>query len=242
MVKIAFCDDDMEFIKNYNGFAEKINEIVPVNYDNYMSGTDLLENYDKHDTYDIVFLDIELGIGSINGIETAKKLKKIDDNVLLVFSTNHTEFVYESFEVEPYRFIVKPFDLEKFKSVIFAAYKKLQERSNSLYLISDKTSYHVLINDIFYIESNKRVLVFHFKDNSIKSYGKLDDYAQKLYINDFISVHKSYLINFNYVAVFESESIGLRNNVIIPISRNKRKYTKDEHAKFVMRKFGANDE
>jgi DNA-binding LytR/AlgR family response regulator len=241
MVKIAFCDDDMEFIKNCNRFADEINDIVPVGYDNYMSGTDLVENYDIYDTYDIVFLDIELGNGSINGIETAKEIKKIDDNVLIVFSTNHTEYVYESFDVEPFRFIVKPFDLEKFKSVILAAYKKLQRNNNSLYLISDKSSHHVLINDIYYIESIKRVLIFHFKDNSIKSYGKLDDYAQKLYINDFISVHKSYIVNFNHMAVFESESIRLQDNIIIPVSRNKRKYVKEEHVKFVLRRFGIND-
>lgn len=240
-MKIAFCDDDREFIKSYNVLADKINEIVPVNYDNYMSGNDLIKDYDKNDKYDIVFLDIELGKDSINGIETANKLKEIDDNVLIVFCTNHTEYAYESFEVEPFRFIVKPFDLEKFKSVILAAYKKIQNSNSDLCLVSDEASHHILVNDIYYIESDKRALIFHFKDNNITSYGKLDDYSQKLYINDFILVNRSCLVNCNHIAVFESGSIRLKNDSIIPISRNKQKYAKEEHVKFVLRRFGTNE-
>lgn len=240
MVKIAFCDDNMEFIKNYDSFADKMNEIVPIKYDNYMSGTEFLENYDKYDTYDIVFLDIELG-NDINGIETAKKLREIDDNVLIVFATSHTKYVYESFDVEPFRFIVKPLNLEKLKKVILAAYEKLQKSNKILCVVSEKTVHHVVINDIYYIESDKRILIFHFKDKIIKSYGKLDDYVQRLYLNDFISVHKSYLVNFNHLADFESESVKLQNGIIIPISRNKRKYAKEEHIKFALRRYRAND-
>lgn len=240
-MKIAFCDDDPEFIKNYDMSADEINEIVPVNYDNYISGNDLIKDYDKHDSYDIVFLDIELGKDSINGIETANKLKEMDDNVLIVFCTSHTEYVYESFEVEPFRFIVKPFDSEKFKDVMLVAYKEIQKINSDLCLVSDEESQHISVNDIYYIESDKRALIFHFKENSIISNGKLDDYSQKLYVNDFVLVNKSCLVNFNHIAVLESESIRLKNDSIIPISRNKHKYAKEEHVKFVLRRFGTNE-
>ncbi len=62
-----------------------------------------------------------------------------------------------------------------------------------------------------------------------KFYGKLSEIKQKLENNNFISIHKSYLVNYCHVIEYQYEHVKMSNNTMLPISQ--------QHRKVVRRKF-----
>lgn len=108
-LNLAICDDDTNDIaimkKNILQYTiESDNNIV---VSSYFSASDLLSDYKNH-LYQIVLLDIEMP--DINGMELARQLRDMDDDLLIVFTTSYPEYMHESFEVQPFQFITKPVD------------------------------------------------------------------------------------------------------------------------------------
>ena len=68
------------------------------------------------DNYHLIFLDIEME--GLNGIETAKLLRNIDKNFILIFVTSFEQYALESFEVSPFRYLIKPVSIEKLREVL----------------------------------------------------------------------------------------------------------------------------
>jgi DNA-binding LytR/AlgR family response regulator len=236
-MKIAFCDDDQYFLSEFNKYVGKISSnITNLDFDEFHSGNSLIHQYElSKNPYDIIFLDIEME--GLNGIETAKKIRMYDENVIIIFSTSHSEYVYESFEVMPFRFIVKPVEFDKFKEVLLAAYSKIKKENRFLFFNVERNVIRLNSNDIYYMESQKRILKISTNNSTYKVYGKLATYENQLYQNDFISVHKSYLVNLNHVIEFNVNSLKVANGDVIPISENRRKYSKEEHIKYILRSY-----
>lgn len=67
--------------------------------------------------YDIVFMDIEMSV--LNGIETAKKIRKSNQKMVIIFVTDYQEYVYDVFDVLPFRFLRKPCSEEEVLAVLF---------------------------------------------------------------------------------------------------------------------------
>jgi DNA-binding LytR/AlgR family response regulator len=241
-MKIAFCDDGQTYLSLYADFMVQIESLVSdVDYEEFISGKLLLEEYNETDArpYDIVFLDIEMD--GYNGIEVAKKIRLFDENVIIIFVTSHTNYVYEAFEVSPLRFLVKPVEFKSFKEIFLVAYEKLKKNNSAIFLNISNDTVRLNCGDIYYIESSRKILIFHTNSGEIRAYGKLNDYADRLYQNDFIRVHKSYLVNYNHVKKFSFDALVIINGDIIPISENNRRYAKDESLKFVLRSYKTND-
>lgn len=111
MLKIAICDDEpmfgnkLELILLENAKKEQIQ----INIDVYQSGTSLLKGmWEDAVSYDIIFLDIEMD--GMDGLETAKEIRKKNELVLLIYVTSHKSYAIEAYEVQPFRFVVKPID------------------------------------------------------------------------------------------------------------------------------------
>lgn len=99
-MNIAICDDNVNFVN----WLEEIVLHAPHEVDIFLDGGELLSYIDKsRSSYDTIFLDIEMN--GLNGIETAKKIRKNNQNVLIIFVTEYQEYVYDVFEVLPFRFL-----------------------------------------------------------------------------------------------------------------------------------------
>ena len=66
--------------------------------------------------YQIIFLDIEMQ--EMNGIEVARRLRELEKDFLLVFITGYDNYMLESFEVLPFRYVLKPIDSEKLEPIL----------------------------------------------------------------------------------------------------------------------------
>lgn len=187
---------------------------------------------------DIVFLDIEMP--QKNGFELFKNFEKLNFHVVFVTAYNH--YAIKAFEVSAVDYLLKPIDVQRLKEAEEKLVKQTQLNPNFQVLknnletpepkhitIPYKTDSAVVkINDIVYIQANRaysKILVF----NTDKQIETAYTYAKKLvYFEEnlpkklFIRVHRSWVINFNFITSYSRKSnlITLKNMQQIPVSKS----------------------
>jgi len=89
------------------------------------------------------------------------------------------------------------------------------------------TKYNLPIRDIIYFESRNREVIIHTVNGTEVFYGRLKDIYEYLNKLKFIQIHKSYLVNYNYIVKLEYHQVTMSNNVVLPISQANRKKTRE---------------
>lgn len=180
MIRVAICDDERLI-------TEKIEELVVgacvkrgvrVNADTFYSGSSLIEYIRMGNEYDIIYLDIEMP--QMDGIEFARKLRKENSEVILIYISVHTEYAIQLFDVDTFRFLKKPIDEEEFTDVFNKAYEKLISSNRFFSYFYNKNIYKIRLKSIIYFESRGRIINIVRMKGIEKFYGKLDDVEDKL--------------------------------------------------------------
>ena len=157
-MRILVCDDEQRY-------CQIINEYILANFDEnsegvieiFNSAKELVEFCLKNEP-DVLFLDIELG--DINGIEVAKYLRNEFPTLIIVYITNHPDYVFSCFETEPLNFLKKPIDKIEFDKTFQRIIKKYTEIHKCIPIKWQNDSVNLEIKDICYIEGYNRHLVF----------------------------------------------------------------------------------
>lgn len=233
MITLAICDD--EFIERKLN-KKKIVQILEnlntdYNIDEYSDGQELVQS---EMFYDIVFLDIKMK--KLDGIETAKEIKKVNQNVIIVFLTSFDNYVYEAFDVEAFNYIVKPIEDKRLNDVLTLALNKINicnENKGYLIIHRDKSIVKIKINNIIYADVYDRIVTLHLKNAKIEYYSRLKNLEKELKEKDFFRCHKSYIVNLMYVVRFDKNEILLDNDEIIPISRRNYNSFSKEMIKYI---------
>lgn len=227
MLNIAICDDEVGFgVKLENILIEiEKKEKIQMDIDVYLSGLELIKGIEIDKIYyDIIFLDIEMG--GINGLETAKKLREQDEMATLIYVTGHSSYAVEAYEVQPFRFVVKPIDRNIIYQYFMKAYEKIVAGNFYFQYKFQKNYYKVLIGDILYFESEKRIIWIYLENGSVrKFYDKLNNIEKKMKQEkvDFYRLHKSLLVNSRYIVRKAYDHVELINGKILDISEDRRK-------------------
>lgn len=227
MFNIAICDDEIRFTGFFEQMLEKIAEEshICLDIDVFTSGIKLIKSLNENKKrYDIIFLDIEMK--EMNGLDTARKIRIKDKLVTLIYVTSYKSYAIEAYEVQPFQFLVKPISYEILKKHL----TKALERINHDFLYYEykykRDYYKVLINDIIYFESNKRVVLIHMRNKEIyRYYDKLNDIEMKLKKDKirFWRIHQSYLINSKHIIRKSYNQIFLSDGSLLYISEDRRK-------------------
>lgn len=130
--KIAICDDsdiDRQYIlKMVNRWATVKNHMVHT--DTFTSAENFMFHYAEESNYDILLLDIEMG--AMDGVTMAKKLRKNNDTVQIVFITGYSDYISEGYEVAALHYLMKPVKEQKLLSVLDRAAEKLSKNEKVL--------------------------------------------------------------------------------------------------------------
>ncbi|EAR02704.1 LytR/AlgR family response regulator transcription factor [Maribacter sp. HTCC2170] len=174
---------------------------------------------------DVVFLDINLP--DISGIQYIKTLA---NPPAVIMTTAYHEHAVESFELDTIcDYLVKPFSFERFLKAVNKAKKNHQKKAHNIinvetstehvFLNIDKTLHKINFSDIIYIESDKNyvtVVTDHAKWSYIES---LKNWILKLPADDFIQVHKSFIVSYNRIEKINGNQLIMKDNKI-PIGRS----------------------
>lgn len=197
MITIFICDDNSEALLAYSKtilqIAKKHNLIIKIF--EFMSGEELLfKMEDLKIVPDIIYLDIIMD--SVNGIETANKLRELDCYAEIIFLTDSEDYVFESFDVNPTQYLLKnDTSNEKFERVFLQTVQLIRRKSTEKFLIESNTGLIAIpIKNILYFEIFKRkVTVHHVRDKTIDYYTTMKKIENQLIDKHFIRVHRSYV-------------------------------------------------
>ena len=235
-MKIAICDDNMNHINIIENYIHNLRK-TSVECDAYQSGEELIRAFrNGEEQYDVIFLDMEME--QLNGIETANYIREIDEHVIIVFVTSHTEYMRESFKCAPFRFLVKPVDSEEFETVFYDISKKLSKQRKVFAFTENKAKIRLYCDDIIYCESQDHWIWIHTKDKVYKICKSLTELHSSLDKEMFCRVHKSYVINFLYIKSIKDNDIELYHcDKAVTISRSYKKEVLEEYTNFLERDF-----
>ena len=199
----------------------------------FTSGKELLEEHEA-DPFDLVFLDIDMP--EITGLQIAQKLRDRDSNIEIVFVTNKSELVYESFKYTPFRFIRKTrMDYEIEETI--TSFLAKREKSKVTYVFSLKEGKKtVTLTDIIYIEAHSHKLSVFMSGSYFVANGNMKDIEKSISEFGFIRVHQSFLVNYRYIFFVKPKEIILDNGNSLPISRGKVEIVQEELMRFLKEK------
>ena len=155
MVKVAICDDNIDVL---NKLKKLIEEKEPKWQVDVFSDGYTLEEQLKKNLYAIYFLDIELG--SMDGYELSKEVRKKDASALIIFVSSHSEYACDAFEVDAFRFLRKPIEEEKVFEAIEKAKGIVQTQNYQFHYHykGNGMDYQVKLANILYFERKQRIL------------------------------------------------------------------------------------
>ena len=219
-MEIAICDDEklqLELLKKYctiwlsnNGIQAKITT--------YSSSEAFLFEYEDCKKFDILLLDIQMK--ELNGIDLAKKLREIGDNVSIIFITGVKDYVFEGYNVQAIDYILKPVDEKKFEVALNRAYKNTQKIDPFIVVQIDNELIKLKEKDIQYIESIRHNTFFYTTNGTYQVKKGISAVENELTEKFFYKCHRSYIINILHIDSISKNDVKI-NNTIIPIARGK---------------------
>ena len=235
MIKIAFCDDDMEVLHQMNELLDRyrVERNEDITYAAFQSPFELLTEIEKGIRPDILFLDVVMP--GQNGMAVAKEIRQYDTNMKIIFLTSSPEFAVESYSVGAYFYQLKPIWEESFFRLMDSVLAECEKKKkNSLILRSKDGITRIDLQQLEYCEVLGRKLLFHLENGAVlESAGSLDDLAgQLMQYSNFFRPHRSFLVNMEYIQNISSRSIKMVNDAEIPIPHGKCSEIKNTYMEY----------
>ena len=191
--------------------------------------------------YNVVFMDICFENASDTGMDAAEELYRLSPATKVIYVTGNIEYSQHIFlrRSNLIGFLTKPIDINLLKSNLQKAAETLPQNSEpALTLKQSGTVVNVPFREIDYIESNRHIIEAHTNAGEvIVSYERLDNIVPSL-PHGFYQCHKSYIVNMGQIRRFETNNtIILKNNKIIPVSRSKYNETKKAYLNYIGQSF-----
>ncbi len=222
----AACDALKEQIAEFS----KRNKDAEFEVTHYPSAVDFLGK--PFDKFDLIFLDIEMP--GINGIEAAKKIRKKNEDIMIVFVTNMAQYALESYEVHAYDFILKPVNYDsfsiKFERCVNALAHKLMKKE--IVLVYGTSKRKVDVGDITFIESSNHNVIVHFLDGEFRMRSTLASFEKQLRGCHFVYCNACYLVNLKWVKELKGDIIIVGDSEL-RISHLKKPSFLSEFAKYI---------
>ena len=212
-------DDDKMARVSLNALCEKIEDVhILKSFDNGLEAMKFL----KTNKVDLVFLDIDMP--DFTGMDLVKSL---DDLPQIIFITGHTQYALEAFEYHVTDFVPKPVDLPRLMKAVERA-KELQtnidtskDLQNDIYVRVNGRYIRLDFVDILYVESLGDYVTFVTNHGKYIVHSTLKNIDEKIKSEDFLKVHRSYIVNLTKIVDIEETNLVIKDKVI-PVSRAHR--------------------
>ena len=217
MINAIAIDDEplaLEIIQGYCAEADTIN-LAKV----FTQTSEAKKHLEKFPV-DLIFLDVNMP--SISGIDFYKGL---DQDTMVIFTTAHSQYAVEGFELSAVDFLLKPYSFERFLTAVNKAreyheflHHKESVETKHLFIRSEYSLVKLQINEIAYIEGLADYLKIHIDSGkTLLTRMTMKNILSRLPANQFIRVHRSFIIPLDRIKSVRNKMIQLENDKEIPV-------------------------
>ncbi len=215
--RVAIVDDsrqDADYVQHFlNAWAQE--RQVEVQGERFSSAENFLFQYAEEKAWDMLLLDIEMG--GMDGVELAKRLRRENETVQIVFITGYSDYIAEGYEVAALHYLVKPVKKEKLFSVLDRAAQKIQKNEKVLHFEIGGEMVRIPVYQIRYADVMGNYVTIH----------ALTDYTVKMPLGElekqlddrFYRVGRSAIVNLTQISRVTKTEIKLTDGTAIALPR-----------------------
>ena len=218
-ITLGLCDDREEIHENVNTFIVSFSKGrgIKVEVVHFYSARQLLESKAEMEA---IFLDIDMP--QMDGIEAGRILRKRGIKSKIIMLTGCPERFREAFEIEAYRFLVKPLDKTEFEKAIDDVIYSMVA-STEVLVHNNGTQYKVAQRDILYVEANESSTLIFTSKSEFRSEKSLSEWETILDERLFFRCHKSFVVNLGKIEDIQDNIIKMCNGDKVAVSRRLKK-------------------
>lgn len=241
---LIICDDNPNDLKELNSLLQKYSSLrsgVSFETETFSDATILLDKIHQKEPADIYILDILMS--RMTGIDLGNEIRKSNDKSILIYVTSSDCFALDAYNVHAIRYLLKPIEETKFFEALDCALSHIKSKKESVFLSKTKEGLESISHSkIEYIENVSRKLEIHLTDGqkitSIYIRKSFEEETKELIrTGNFIFVHKSFLINMNYVKTLNQHTVTMDSGIRIPVSRKSSLDVKKKYLLFVSEQY-----
>ena len=214
---IAVCDDnptDSAYVRSLLDFWAKERKIS-IQAETFPSSEAFLFRYAEDKTFDFLLLDIEMG--SMDGVTLAKRVRREDQALQIIFITGYSDYLADGYDVSALHYLLKPVNQEKLSSVLDKGIEKLRQRGRFLNLELSGELVRIPLCEIRYLEVRQNYVTVHGKkDYTMKR--PLRDFEKEL-DTSFHRVGRSIIVNLSFIRRVTKTEIHLLEGTVLSLPR-----------------------
>jgi DNA-binding LytR/AlgR family response regulator len=220
MYNLAIVEDEdsyaqqlVEFVNKYQAESGNYFKIT-----RFSDGDQITEGYKSQ--FDIILMDIEMKL--MDGMTAAEEIRKLDQDVVIMFITNMTNYAIRGYQVDALDYVLKPVSYFAFSQKLGRAISRIKKSTSKVISIDMPSGVKKLdIDNIFYIESEGHNLRFYTTGGEFSIRARLSDFEDQLSAYSFFRSNKGYLVNLKYVDGVENGSCLIAGKQLL-ISRARK--------------------
>lgn len=234
-MKIAVVDDnktDLElFLKLVGAYGEKHHRTIYIQ--GFSSGEDLLKEFQRG-KFSAIFLDIYMG--GINGVETAKAIRQKDEEVRLFFTTTSAEHLADGFAVEATHYLIKPLTEGKIEEAMHRLRDFFAKEKSVIVFPNGSKEILIPKNQILYIETIRNGIMIYCRKEAIPVRCSISEAMDRLQFSNFLRCHRYSAVHLDAVMRVEDDSFIMIDGKRILMRREGRKELKETYYHYFMDK------
>ena len=215
--RAAIVDDsaiDAEFVKAMLESWAHARQ-VEVNAEVFDSAERFLFRYSEDKDFDLLLLDIEMG--AMDGVTMAKRVRRDNETVQIVFITGYSDYIAEGYEVAALHYLMKPVKREKLYAVLDRALEKQRQNERCLNLELSGELVRIPFYEIRYLEVRQNYVTVHAnREYTVKR--SLNEFEKEL-DKRFYRVGRSMILNLRFIQRVTKRDAYLTDGTALPLPR-----------------------
>ena len=232
-MRIAIVDDEQAMREQLAEYIKKYADEQHLQPDtcSLPSGDALLQSEDR--AFDIIIFDIDMP--GTSGLDTARKIRETDENVVILFVTNIAQYAINGYEVDAVDYIIKPVGYYDFAMKFQKAVRRAGRRISDRIVIDTVNGPVGLSTDsIQYVEVMAHYVIYHTAEQTYRVRASMKEHEDALRPYHFARCHKSYLINLKHLKSISSSDV-IVDDLSIPLGRAYKDDLLYEYMKYLHR-------
>lgn len=198
MINLAIVEDEDSYAQQLTEFVTRFQKESGNTFriTRFKDGDEITNGY--RGQFDVILMDIEMKL--MDGMTAAEEIRKLDQEVVIMFITNMTNYAIRGYQVDALDYVLKPVSYFAFSQKLDRAISRIKKSSSNIISIDIGTGVKKLdIDNIFYVESEGHNLNFYTSAGAFTIRARLSDFEQQLTPYNFFRSNKGYLVNLKYV-------------------------------------------